>query len=93
MTAEITETCDDVVRSSAIAIKIGQPKTAPSAVNAIGLQRWRGRAGTFRKSMSGIAKEAAMTGRANAVKRGSKLFNANFVNGRESEKANTPRKA
>jgi hypothetical protein len=43
--------------------------------------------------MSGIAKEAAMTGRANAVKRGSKLFNANFVNGRESEKANTPRKA
>jgi hypothetical protein len=44
-------------------------------------------------NMKGIAISAAITGRAKAVKRGSKLFNANFVNGRESEKANTPRKA
>jgi hypothetical protein len=62
-------------------------------VNAIGLQRWRGRAGTFRKSINGIAKKAAMTGRANAVKRGSKLLRAILVNGRESENAKTPVKA
>jgi poly-gamma-glutamate capsule biosynthesis protein CapA/YwtB (metallophosphatase superfamily) len=62
-------------------------------VNAIGLQRWRGKAGTLRASIRGIAKNAAMTGRANAVKRGSKLLRAILVNGRESENAKTPIKA
>ncbi len=93
ITAEMTETCDEVVLSSATAIRIGQPKTAPSAVNAIGLQRWRGRAGTLRASIRGIAKNAAITGRANAVKSGSKLLRAILVNGRDSENAKTPMKA
>jgi hypothetical protein len=44
-------------------------------------------------NMSGIAKKAAITGRAKAVNSGSKLFRANFVKGRESENARTPRKA
>jgi hypothetical protein len=44
-------------------------------------------------NISGIAKRAAITGRANAVKNGSKLLRANLVNGSESEKAKIPRKA
>jgi hypothetical protein len=43
--------------------------------------------------MSGIARHAAITGRANAVKNGSKLLRANLVKGSESEKAKMPRKA
>jgi hypothetical protein len=93
MTAAITETCAEVVRWSAIAIKIGQPKTAPAAVNAVGRQSSRGSLGTFATIINGIAKKAAITGRANAVKNGSKLFSANFVNGSESENAKMPRKA
>ena len=93
MTAAITETCAEVVRWSAIAIKIGQPKTAPAAVNAVGLQSSRGSLGTFATIINGIANNAAMTGRAKAVKNGSKLFNANLVKGSESEKAKIPRKA
>jgi hypothetical protein len=44
-------------------------------------------------NMSGIAKKAAIIGRAKAVKSGSKLLSANFVKGRESENASTPKKA
>jgi hypothetical protein len=93
MTAAITDTCADVVLCRAIAIKIGHPNTAPSAVKAVGLQRWRGSAGTLKMNMSGIAKKAAIIGRAKAVKSGSKLLSANFVKGSESENARTPKKA
>jgi hypothetical protein len=72
---------------------MGQPKTAPAAVNAVGLHRLRGSLGTLSKNINGIAKHAAITGRANAVKNGSKLLRANLVNGSESEKAKIPRKA
>jgi hypothetical protein len=44
-------------------------------------------------SINGIARQAAITGRANAVKSGSKLLSAILVKGRDSEKAKTPRKA
>jgi hypothetical protein len=43
--------------------------------------------------MSGIARNAAITGRAKAVKKGSKLLSANLVKGSEREKAKIPRKA
>jgi hypothetical protein len=72
---------------------MGQPKTAPSAVKAIGRQRCLGSAGTLSASISGIAKHAAITGRANAVNSGSKLLSAILVKGRDSEKAKTPRNA
>jgi hypothetical protein len=93
MTAAITETCAEVVLCSAIAINMGQPKTAPAAVNAVGLHSSRGSFGTFAISISGIARRAAITGRANAVKSGSKLFKASLVKGSESENAKIPRKA
>ena len=93
ITAEITATWAEVVRWRAIAIKIGQPKTAPNAVKMVGLIKWRGSLGTFSKIINGIAKSDAMTGRAKAVKSGSKLLSASLVKGRESEKAKTPIKA
>jgi hypothetical protein len=93
ITAAITETCADVVRWSARAIKIGHPKTAPRAVKAVGRHSSRGSFGTFAMNIRGIAKNAAITGRAKAVKSGSKLLSANLVKGRESENAKIPRKA
>jgi len=47
----------------------------------------------LRASIRGIAKNAAITGRAKAVKSGSKLLRAILVNGRDSENAKTPMKA
>lgn len=44
-------------------------------------------------NIKGIARKAAMTGRAKAVNRGLKLLRANLVKGSESEKAKIPRKA
>jgi hypothetical protein len=44
-------------------------------------------------NIKGIASKAAITGRAKAVKNGSKLLSANLVKGSESEKAKIPRKA
>jgi len=93
ITAEITATWADVVRCRAIAIKIGHPKTAPRAVKMVGRIKWRGSLGTLSAIIRGIAKSEAITGRAKAVKSGSKLFNANLVNGNESENAKTPMKA
>jgi hypothetical protein len=72
---------------------MGHPNTAPNAVNDMGLQRWRGSAGTLKISMSGIAKNAAITGRAKAVNSGSKLLSANLVKGSDSENASTPTNA
>ena len=71
MTAAITAMCADVDRCSARAMKIGQPKTAPSVVKIIGLQSARGNESAFALTMSGIAITAAMIGLANAVKSGS----------------------
>ena len=90
ITADKTATCADVVRCKAMAIKIGQPKTAPNAVKMVGRNKWRGSAGTLATSIRGMAINDAITGRAKAVKSGSKLFRASLVNGRESEKAKTP---
>jgi hypothetical protein len=44
-------------------------------------------------NISGIARHAAITGRAKAVKSGSKLLSASLVRGRESENAKIPKKA
>jgi hypothetical protein len=89
----MTETCAEVVLCKASAIRIGQPKTAPAAVNAVGLHRLRGSLGTLTIIINGIAMNAAITGRAKAVNSGSKLFRASLVKGSESEKAKIPRKA
>jgi hypothetical protein len=62
-------------------------------VNAVGLHKLRGSLGTFAMNISGIASSAAITGRANAVKNGSKLLRANLVKGRDNENAKIPRKA
>jgi hypothetical protein len=93
MTAAMTETWAEVVLCKASAIRIGQPKTAPAAVNAVGLHRLRGSLGALTIIISGIAMTAAITGRAKAVNSGSKLFRASLVKGSESEKAKIPRKA
>jgi hypothetical protein len=93
ITAAMTETCADVVRYKAIAIKMGHPNTAPRAVKTVGRHKCRGSAGTLKASIKGIARKAAITGRANAVKSGSKLFRAILVKGSDSENARTPMKA
>jgi hypothetical protein len=93
MTAAITETCAEVVLCRASAINIGQPNTAPAAVKAVGFHKLRGSIGTLAIIINGIAMTAAITGRAKAVKNGSKLFRASLVNGSESENAKIPRKA
>ena len=74
-------------------MSIGQPKTPPRVVNAIGRQSFLGRGGTFALSISGIASVEAIIGLAKAVKRGSKLSSANFVKGNESENRNIPKVA
>ena len=93
ITAAITATWAEVERCSAKAIKMGQPKTVPRVVKIIGRQRARGRESAFALTISGNATTSAIRGRANAVKRGSKLRSANFVSGSDAEKRNTPRKA
>lgn len=59
----------------------------------VGLIKCWGSLGTFNAIINGIAKSDAITGRAKAVKSGSKLLSASLVKGKESEKAKTPIKA
>ena len=93
MTAAITETCADVVRSRASAIKIGQPNTAPSAVKKSG--RRRSFRTNFSRRIVKIKKEImpAIVARPVAVKNGSKLSSAHFVMGTERAKRKMPIKA
>ena len=93
MKAAITATCADVVRSSASAIRIGQPKTAPSIVNTSGRRCAADGSGTRRAASSAAASAPAIKARPVAVKSGLNPPTATFVSGTENENMSTPAKA
>ena len=93
MNAAMTATCAEVVRCSASASRIGQPKTAPIIVNTIGVRCSRGGNGTRRTPSSTRARAPAMTARPMAVRNGLKPPTATFVIGTENENSSTPTNA
>ena len=93
MNAAMTATWAEVVYCSAIAIKMGQPKTAPTMVSSSGRINARAGQATRLTDKINAANTPAITARPVAVRNGLNPPTATLVSGTEKEKSSTPRKA